>query len=531
MTGSSDRPQGSPPPSFSPQGAGTSRPASDDGAVPVGGTFGPVSHVPARPTRRPTTGGTPRADRTGEGGARPAAVRPRSATARPADDGARPTSGAARATSPSASQPAARRTVSSSPTVARPGPTSPRSTQPGPTQPGPTQTRATPTRATQNRATPPGRAPGAGPTGTAPAGAGPARTAPARTAPAGTGPAGAAATPPGDEAATRSGRFRLRPGRIAAVVAVLALLGILAWPVGLGIWANGKITHVAALSGATPTGGTTYLLAGSDSREDGAIAADGTAGARTDTIMLLHVPENGPQALISLPRDTFVEIPGHGGRKLNASYAYGGPELLVATVEGLTGLTVDHYVEIGLGGVRDLVDVVGGVNLCLDYKVRDKRSGLRWNPGCHDVDGTKALAFVRMRYADPQGDLGRAERQRQLVGAVTRKAATFATVVSPSTQVDLVEAGLGAIAADESTSITDLVRLALAFRAATGEGGVTGTPPVADLDYRPGGGAGSTVLLDPETAPAFWRDLREGTLAPGRYGADGLVEDAASSQG
>jgi len=494
VTGTPERPHGSPPPSFSPQGAGTSRPASDDGAVPVGGTNGPVTHVPARPTRRPTSGGTPRVSRVDGAAARPASVRPRAASVRPSADDARP-AGAPSGTS--AAAPAARRSVSSSP--AR----SPRAATPGRTASGAPSPRAG---------------------GPRPASV---RTAPAR--PDGSQPVAAAlgGTEAGDGSTGR--RRRLRPGRLAAVVGVLALAALVAWPVGLGVWANGKITHVAALSGAAPTSGTTYLLAGSDSREDGAIADDGTAGARTDTIMLLHVPESGPQALVSLPRDTFVEIPGHGGRKLNASYAYGGPELLVSTVEGLTGLTVDHYVEIGLGGVKDLVDAVGGVNLCLDYKVRDKRSGLRWNPGCHDVDGTKALAFVRMRYADPKGDLGRAERQRQLVGAVTKKAATFGTVVSPGRQVSLVDAGLGAIAADDGTGITDLARLALAFRAATGEGGVTGTPPVADVDYRPGGGAGSTVLLDPEEAPAFWAALRDGTLEPGRYDADGLVEPEPAS--
>src|SRR5699024_6183727 len=121
--------------------------------------------------------------------------------------------------------------------------------------------------------------------------------------------------------------------------------------------------------------------------------------------------------------------------------------------------------------------------------------------------------------------LGRAERQRQLIGAVTKKAANFGTVINPGKQVDLIDAGLGAIAADDGTGITDLGRLALAFRAATGEGGVTGTPPVANVDYRPGGGAGSTVLLDPEKAPAFWDAVRDGTLEPGRYDGDGRVED------
>ncbi|QIK84137.1 LCP family protein [Sanguibacter sp. HDW7] len=488
MTDRTGRPQGSPPPSFSPQGAGASRPASDDGAVPVGGANGPVAHVPARPTRRPTSGGTPRVARTGEGESRPASVQPRStASSRPSSDGARPTGAAAAAP---------RRTVSSS-TASGPRP----GVRPGTPAPS-------------------GRPGSSGPGSARPTSVRPVAL-PVDASTAGDDDIVAGGPPSG-------GRLRLRPGRIAAVVAVLALVGLVAWPVGLGLWANGKITHVAALSGAAATDGTTYLLAGSDSREDGAIAADGTAGARTDTIMLLHVPDKGPNALVSLPRDTFVEIPGHGGRKLNASYAYGGPELLVSTVEGLTGLTVDHYVEIGLGGVKELVDAVGGVNLCLDYKVRDKRSGLNWNPGCHDVDGKKALAFVRMRYADPKGDLGRAERQRQLIGAVTKKAANFGTVVNPGKQVDLIDAGLGAIAADDGTSITDLGRLALAFRSATGEGGITGTPPVANVDYRPGGGAGSTVLLDPKGATEFWDAVRDGTLAPGRYDGDGLVTEKSA---
>lgn len=324
-------------------------------------------------------------------------------------------------------------------------------------------------------------------------------------------------------------RLRLRKGRLVAAVLALLLVLVIAWPVGLLFWAGSKIDHVAALSGAAGTPGTTYLLAGSDSREDGAIAADGTEGARTDTIMLLHVPESGPSALVSLPRDTFTQVPGQGGAKLNAAYAWGGPELLVASVEELTGFTVDHYVEVGLGGVKNLVDAVGGVELCLDYDVDDKKSKLKWKAGCHTVKGKKALAFVRMRYADPKGDIGRAERQRQLISAVTKKAANAGTLVNPGKQVALIDSGLGAISASEGTGIMNLGQLALAFRSASGEDGITGTPPIASLDHRPGG-VGSTVLLDPEKAPAFFSGVLAGTLAPGRYDADGLVTDTKSAK-
>ena len=204
-------------------------------------------------------------------------------------------------------------------------------------------------------------------------------------------------------------------------MAAVVVVALLAWPIGLAVWANGKVQHTAALSGAANTPGTTYLLTGSDSRADGGIEQDGTEGSRTDTILLLHVPEDGPTALISLPRDSYVEIPGNGSAKLNAAFSWGQAPLLVQTVEALTGLTVDHYAEIGMAGVEQIVDAVGGVNLCHDADVDDPESGMVWVAGCHDVDGTQALAFARMRKADPTGDVGRALRQRQLIGAVMSK--------------------------------------------------------------------------------------------------------------
>ncbi|WP_420113880.1 LCP family protein [Pseudactinotalea sp.] len=298
---------------------------------------------------------------------------------------------------------------------------------------------------------------------------------------------------------------------MAAVLIVLLVL-VLAWPIGLMIWANGKINHVDATSGGLGTPGTTYLLAGSDSRADGVLDGDSTEGQRTDTIMLLTVPRSGATSLISLPRDTYVEIPGHGANKLNTAYAFGGPELLVETVEQLTGIGVDHYVEIGMGGVAGLVDAVGGVELCLDYVVDDRDSGLVWEePGCQVVDGEMALAFARMRKSDPLGDIGRTEWQQQVIQAVTGKIANPSLVAKPGEQVRLVDAGLGALTVSEGTNILDMGRMALAFRNATAEDGVRGAPPIASMDYRPGG-VGSTVLLDEALAPAFFQSLIDGTV-------------------
>ena len=321
-----------------------------------------------------------------------------------------------------------------------------------------------------------------------------------------------------------------RPGarrKRVALIAVVVVLALLAWPIGLLIWANGKIQHVDALSTAANTPGTTYLIAGSDSRGGaGGIAADGTQGARTDTILLLQVPPSGPAALISLPRDTYAKIPGRGASKLNAAYSWGGAPLLVQTVEQLTGLRVDQYVEIGLGGVAQVVDAVGGVQLCLDPKINlvkfplnDKDSGLKWDaPGCKLADGATALAFTRMRKADREGDIGRAKRQQQLIAALSSAVATPSLVFAPGRQVTLISTGLGALQVSRGTDIVDLGRLALAFRRATGPAGIRGTPPILSADYRPGHGAGSTVELDPAKTPAFFTAIMNGTLPPGPVG-------------
>lgn len=309
-------------------------------------------------------------------------------------------------------------------------------------------------------------------------------------------------------------RVPRRALRLATTLTVLLLVAALSWPVGLLVWANKQIQHVDALNFAVSAGGVTYLITGSDSRADGSVGEDGTTGARTDTILLLHKPIDGPAALISIPRDTYVVIDGYGPAKINAAYSWGGPSLLIDTVEELTGLTVDHYAEIGMGGVANIVDAVGGVNLCWDADVNDHDSGMVWTAGCHDVDGTAALAFSRMRKSDPTGDIGRGLRQRQVVGAVMAKVDPATLVWHPTQQVALIKAGTAALTVDNDTSIIDLAQMALAFKEANGPQGITGAPPLASLDYRPGG-VGSTVLIDPDTAAQFWTDIRDGNFTPG----------------
>lgn len=289
------------------------------------------------------------------------------------------------------------------------------------------------------------------------------------------------------------------------------LVLLLVWPIGLVVWADGRMQHTDALSELPNTPGTTYLLAGSDSRSDGTLVGDPTQGARTDTIMLLTAPGDGTSSLVSLPRDTLVDIPGYGQNKLNAAYSFGGAPLLVETVEGLTGITVDHYVEIGMGGVESIVDAVGGVNLCWDSDVDDPESGMVWAAGCHDTDGAGALAFARMRKSDPTGDIGRGLRQQQVIQAVTAKL-RGPSLLLPWEQVPLITAGTDALVTDPGTGVVPLGRMALTFRKATGPDGFRGSPPIADPDYRPGD-LGSTVLLDEAGAELFWQQVLDGTLA------------------
>lgn len=301
----------------------------------------------------------------------------------------------------------------------------------------------------------------------------------------------------------RAGR-RMLSGLLALILLAAAWAAFLMWD------ADQNLGRTQALSGAAGTPGTTYLLAGSDSRADGAVKDGFEGGERSDSIMLVNIAPNGQTVALSIPRDTFTKIPGHGWDKINSAYAYGGSALLVEAVEGLTGLTVDHYVQIGMGGVANIVDAVGGVNVCYDGDVTDDPSGLVWSSGCHDVDGTTALAFSRMRYSDPEGDIGRTQRQRQVISKVVSKAMTPATLLNPGRTLKVERAGSASFTVDDSSSVVDVARLALAFRSSGGSG-LMGTPPIESLNYTTDQG-GSAVLLRGTTADDFFAKLRSGSL-------------------
>ncbi|MGI8901259.1 MAG: LCP family protein, partial [Nocardioides sp.] len=234
--------------------------------------------------------------------------------------------------------------------------------------------------------------------------------------------------------------------------------------------------------------GTTYLLVGSDSRADLSederqeLGTGGASGQRTDTIMLLHTG-SGPSVLMSVPRDSVVAIPGYGeGEKVNAAYAYGGPKLLVRTLEGETGIRIDHYVEIGLGGFVSVVDAVGGIKICPTQAMNDPLANLDIEKGCQEADGTVALGYARSRKTSNLGDIDRAKHQREVVSAVGDKAASPWTVLNPVRYFRLNNAMPDFFTVSEGTNPFDMARFAWAMTRVDGETGLTCGVPIADLE-------------------------------------------------
>jgi LCP family protein required for cell wall assembly len=225
--------------------------------------------------------------------------------------------------------------------------------------------------------------------------------------------------------------------------------------------------------------------------------------------MLVHVPESGGKpVMVSLPRDSYVPIPGHGSNKINAAYSIGGPKLLTDTVEQVTGIHIDGYIEIGLGGFASVVDSVGGVDLCVPRDMKDKKAGIDLKKGCQTLDGGNALGYVRSRYEDPLGDIGRAARQRQFLGALMKKAATPSTVLIPWRYKSFADASAAGLAVGQDTGIMDAVRVLQAMRAVSNDEGLSLSVPTSDLAYRTSAGA-LAVKWDTERAKALFKALKD----------------------
>lgn len=261
-----------------------------------------------------------------------------------------------------------------------------------------------------------------------------------------------------------------------------------------------RVDAIADYSGRPESAeGTNWLIVGSDSREGltekelrrlraGDVAS--ASGRRTDTIMLAHIPDNDTKpTLLSFPRDLNVQIPGRGVSKINAAFSFGGPKLLVQTVEQVTGLHIDHYAEIGFGGFANIVDAIGGVPMDVESEMYDTFTKVRIKPGKQTLDGAQALAFVRMRHssATPRSDLDRVVNQRKFIGALADEIASPATLLNPFDLIPLLADAPDALSIDSGDHLHNLVGLAWAMRGISSGGTLTTTVPVTsasatDLD-------------------------------------------------
>lgn len=273
-----------------------------------------------------------------------------------------------------------------------------------------------------------------------------------------------------------------------------------------------------------------YLVVGSDTREgltkeQSKLLRVGTtktaAGGRSDTMLLVHISKDRSNAyVISLPRDSLVTIPEHvssiNGKdivparqnKLNASFAFGGAPLLIRTIEAATQLHIDHYIEVSFAGFANIVDALGGVQVCTKRDINDPKSHLVLPAGVHVLNGVEALKYVRTRDFDGRGDIGRMARQQQFISAIMRKASSSGTLLNPIKMVNFFNAAISTIRSDEQLDKNDLLTLGKQLRNLSSGNLRTLTVPLSNANGRVAG-LGSVVIWDPTLSADLWTRIRE----------------------
>lgn len=285
----------------------------------------------------------------------------------------------------------------------------------------------------------------------------------------------------------RTPRRKPRWGRRIGIAFLVLILLIAA---GL-VWMDFSLNRVTAIEDypgrPAEAAGTNWLIVGSDSREGltaeqkAQLATGDAAGKRTDTILVAHIPDNDtPPTLLSIPRDSQVDVPGHGSNKINAAFSLGGAPLLVKTVEAKTGLRIEHYAEISFGGFADIVDAVGGVEMDIPNEMHDNKTGITIPAGHQTLNGTQALGFVRMRYSEstPRSDLDRVVNQRKFIGALAAKIGSAGTLLNPFTLFPVIGGVTDALTVDDGDHLWNLAGLGMAMSGISDGSTVTGTVPV-----------------------------------------------------
>ena len=316
------------------------------------------------------------------------------------------------------------------------------------------------------------------------------------------------------------GRRWLRPRRIIAMLALLLVVVIIA-SVGMYFYVGSKLHQSDVLvdynGRPAVSAGTNWLIAGSDSRQGltrrqerklatGPLSA--AEGERSDTILILHIPSGGGKpVLVSIPRDSYVPIPGHGESKINAAFDLGGPKLLAETIQNVTGLYINHYMGIGFGGFVSVVNAVGGVRMCLPGPMVDPKAGLNLKAGCQTLNGDQALGYVRTRNF-ALSDLQREQDQRLFIKALLSKMTSPSVLLNPFAIIPAATGSANTLTVSQGTSVYDLMHVAFALRNPE-----TTTVPLANLDFQtPNDGV--AVQWDQSRALKLFNDLKTDTPLP-----------------
>ena len=340
--------------------------------------------------------------------------------------------------------------------------------------------------------------------------------------------------PLGDDRDPGSARLARTPSRwrrarkyilLGAIVLVVAVVGAGA---GVYLFASNTLSSMRRIHDpfasiptrqrppvpAGPAGkDVTFLVGGVDTRSPVATTgkqAQSRLRGRTDTLMLVHLIAAGRGAyVVSIPRDSWVPIPGYGDGKVNWAYYFGGPSLAVRTVEKLTHVRINHVAVVDWAGFRDLTDVLGGVTIDIPVSSYDPANHVTWTKGVHDLNGAQALLYVRDRYGLTSGDFGREQRQQNFLRAVFWKLRDKVSPTNPLLIGSLLQAISHTVSVDSTLSNSDMEHLALSLRALNG-----GNILFATVPYKGTGqvGSQSVVELSPSLDRGFWHAFEYDTL-------------------
>lgn len=338
-----------------------------------------------------------------------------------------------------------------------------------------------------------------------------------------------------DSAPEGRGRRRERKRRTGTIVLLVLLVLVLAAGGGLywmysSLDSNIKGVDIDKALGDNrpqklPTSGQNLLVLGSDSRAgaSGDLAGGKVSGARSDTALVVHIPEGRTEATaISIPRDTLVTRPecvrengdtAPGAKRVmfNSVYSQYGPACVVKTVEEMSGVRLDHYLEINFAGFKDLVDTIGGVTVDVKEPIKDGASGLDLQAGPQKLDGTQSLAYVRTRHGVGDGsDLGRIGLQQQFLMALLTEVKKQDLLGSPAKAYKIAGSATKALTTDsELASLKSLSEFAQSMNGVDPQNMETIMLPVAYDKKDP-----NRVVAAEPNASALWKAIREDAEIP-----------------